>query len=420
MILWAELKSSYLKTIEYQKKLYLPTKFGGLGLINIRDFITALQVSWLKKAIDCSNDIWKIRLRVDTENFVRFDKYNNNGADPVSNIIKSTSRFVSMLTTAENNFLAVPILNNPNFGSGRNLNIKITPELMFMVCNGNLVKAANTTWSNLTDENYNFKSCVTLSNSGFTLNLDTYNRLRTTYNIAKNKFFKPGAVACDLIQYLQKFKSKGISRKLRSVLALGINPDPELSRQIATYSASIMLPVPGNIVTTNWLTAWARTMLPAEVRIFLFKLYSNRLMVNSRASHFNTNINAGCDQCVRAGTLPPPSETVTHLFWDCPTSQKLIKYTGDRILNPGKIISNELFFTGTDRNQPQNEQSKVILIFFDIVRYVIWENKWQKSKISDYLSHERILFLWGSVLRACKKLLTASNNSHLFNFHRDE
>jgi hypothetical protein len=53
-------------------KLYIPPKFGGIGLINIGDFLTALKCTWLKKALLSTDDNWKITIRSVTDNFVNF------------------------------------------------------------------------------------------------------------------------------------------------------------------------------------------------------------------------------------------------------------------------------------------------------------------------------------------------------------
>jgi hypothetical protein len=49
-------------------KLYIPPKLGGIGLINIGDFLTALKCTWLKKALVSTDDNWKITIRTVTDN----------------------------------------------------------------------------------------------------------------------------------------------------------------------------------------------------------------------------------------------------------------------------------------------------------------------------------------------------------------
>jgi hypothetical protein len=42
---------------------YIPPSEGGLGLINLKNFLTGLQASWVKKATQCSRDNWRIDIK---------------------------------------------------------------------------------------------------------------------------------------------------------------------------------------------------------------------------------------------------------------------------------------------------------------------------------------------------------------------
>jgi hypothetical protein len=72
--------------------------------------------------------------------------------------------------------------------------------------------------------------------------------------------------------------------------------------------------------------------------------------------------------------LPAPKETILHLFWECESvstviNNLMIKYLS---VDPDK----NLFFTG--RTGADNF-CKYTMIFCDIVKYSIWESKWQKN-----------------------------------------
>ena len=45
-----------------KKRLYTTPEQGGLGLFDLKDFITALQCTWIKRAFNCCNDNSKLDL----------------------------------------------------------------------------------------------------------------------------------------------------------------------------------------------------------------------------------------------------------------------------------------------------------------------------------------------------------------------
>jgi hypothetical protein len=49
-------------TVIARDRLYIKPKEGGLGLINLSDYVTALQCSWVKRCAAKINDSWRWRL----------------------------------------------------------------------------------------------------------------------------------------------------------------------------------------------------------------------------------------------------------------------------------------------------------------------------------------------------------------------
>jgi hypothetical protein len=94
---------------------------GGLGLINMVDFIKALKCSWFKKAILGTNDNWKITLRMVTENFSNLysvDTSKLECGEVLQNILEAVQFFIKKWDATENNFLTANIVGNTNFGFG--------------------------------------------------------------------------------------------------------------------------------------------------------------------------------------------------------------------------------------------------------------------------------------------------------------
>jgi hypothetical protein len=141
------------------------------------------------------------------------------------------------------------------------------------------------------------------------------------------------------------------------------------------------------------------------LEFFLFKLYSNKLITNAKASNFNENINAGCDFCTLNLILPAAKETYSHLFWDCPVSQALLQKCLRDCLVIDATVSKNFFFTGTDTGEIFNPiKQRIFLTFFDIIKFVIWETKWQKKKFNNAECSSRFNFYIRSHLTANQKI----------------
>ena len=65
-----------------KKRLYTKPDEGGLGLFDLKEFITGLQCTWIKRAFNCCNDNWKFDLICNSDNSVhKVGDFNaNNGS----------------------------------------------------------------------------------------------------------------------------------------------------------------------------------------------------------------------------------------------------------------------------------------------------------------------------------------------------
>jgi hypothetical protein len=162
----------------------------------------------------------------------------------------------------------------------------------------------------------------------------------------------------------------------------------------------------------NSLTAWTKHYLPSDIRAFLFKLYNNRLKVNSRACKFNQAINAGCTFCEMRLNLPVCKETVSHLFWDCATTNESVNYALNYFLSFN--VTKIQFFTG-EITTNNNLLKTGILSLFNVMQYVTWEFKWQKKLPAKSLFLTRVCTIWTGIILSSPTLKRCISNSNLFN-----
>ncbi len=108
-----------------RKKLYLPPSKGGLGLINIKNYITALQCAWIKRTTEHWCDNWRFDIKkasygnpliVNESTFQR-------AANPILyNICSSYGQFAKNFYKKERNYRKALIFKNQMFKRGRNDN----------------------------------------------------------------------------------------------------------------------------------------------------------------------------------------------------------------------------------------------------------------------------------------------------------
>jgi hypothetical protein len=107
------------------RKLYLPPNCGGIGLIKICDYVTALQCAWIKRVTQHWGDNWRYDLKSKCygnpliANSSSFDAVSN----PIlSNICTSFEKFSTEFTKKDNNYKKVLVFKNPLIKRGRNDN----------------------------------------------------------------------------------------------------------------------------------------------------------------------------------------------------------------------------------------------------------------------------------------------------------
>jgi hypothetical protein len=404
-----------------RERIYLPVRSGGIGMIDLRTFLTAQKAGWVKKALASTNDTWKYEINIETNNFNRWDP-EQISLELNKNIIAAALEIRIAYTKINNNFLTVPILNNTNFGTGRGRQRKFDTEFFTTNLNFWDYRTANITWSDLITNSLNFKSHDEINvQLGHQITLATYTQLKSGYEIAKKRFYVEGGKATKFEAYLKRIPLKGAAKKLRRILEHGSDNKVIPARLVKKFSESIGLHEIAEPAKKNMLGLWATTFLPVEIRTFLFKFYSNKLNLNARATHFNLETNAGCDFCILNNILPAPKETAAHLFWDCTVSKKFIDTVHDKYLGPPHSLTKQKFFTGTDViTENSTDTIRAQLIIFDIIKYVLWETKWQKTKLNLSVAVNRFDFLLKTVLGTGKKFKNICTNNNVFYLRRDE
>ena len=78
------------------------------------------------------------------------------------------------------------------------------------------------------------------------------------------------------------------------------------------------------VQTKNFLDVWAYSFLPIEVRNFALLRNNNKLVLNYQLSRFS-NRGTHCTFCFFYPTTYESMETAEHLFFECPSTNSLVK-----------------------------------------------------------------------------------------------
>ena len=99
-----------------KNRMTLPPKLGGLGLFDIIEYITALQVTWCKRVLISTRDCWRVDIVAKGKGSVITINPNEISAvtDPIlNNIALSWEKFTKAYYSININYLLSKVLNNP-------------------------------------------------------------------------------------------------------------------------------------------------------------------------------------------------------------------------------------------------------------------------------------------------------------------
>ena len=214
------------------------------------------------------------------------------------------------------------------------------------------------------------------------IGLDKYDSLRricqdtlvTLENTQREPF--QGKKTSDLITFCNRFK-KG-SKPFRKIL---VGPRKmDIPRHIVTFAGSTETII-GLEMSRHLGGFWGFNFLNNDMRMFLFKLQSGLLGLNSRVAHFIREHSPICTFCRLGGRGDAPDETVLHLFFDCPATENIKDDFFRWYYNQDDnyfISRSELFLIQTENESITGTSVTKTLIAKTFLKY-IWECKTRET-----------------------------------------
>ena len=187
-------------------RIYMPTDLGGLGMIDISEFIISQQVVWIKRAFLLTRDNWRVDLKqICKGNVLSLGK--NDVPDSrfplLSYFAESFESFLKAFNKTNDNLNKSLLVNNPLLKRGRGDNRKI--NLNFFL--GNISRLENQSINKVTVSDVSIGgrllSLDEISlNTGLHFNLATYLRLQEAFFLSRGAFRGPNNSTVVPFQYL--------------------------------------------------------------------------------------------------------------------------------------------------------------------------------------------------------------------------
>jgi hypothetical protein len=400
-------------------RIYRPIHEGGLGMIPLQQYIQGLHCSWFKRAYTMANDNWKFDIHQAYRGDILNIKHGYTDGElgtVLSGLVNSYTAFQHKFTQYGNNYRCVPIINNENFGYGRNQSVKINSQFFgfeLMDRYGQAIRSLK--WDDCTVNGTFVPIRHFNEHVGVPFTREQYYDLKTAYTAAHKKFNKVGATSMDISEFLTSFK-KG-SRKFRRILGYE-KKTYDLSKltQVTSFARITGTNVPGQERLKNMYSIWGRGFISNDVRVFMFKYYNNILGLGNRIAHFVQNVDSRCTFCVLENRTDPVPESFEHVFFSCPSTQSVLKYFFERFFT--RNLGSELYFTGSgvDGNEKENMPFSLTL---DLIRYQIWQCKLNKRKMSAACITDEVSYMINCIRKSNREISEFFEHCTLFTRRND-
>jgi hypothetical protein len=170
-------------------------------------------------------------------------------------------------------------------------NLGLSGQTLYKIC-----------WDDLVTDEKNLLDIGSLGRKIlFNVTRETHIILRQAFTRARKKYYKEGEPCESFLAFLDRKKSKGVSKHIRKFLEYDKKLIHLNTKQISKFGETVGCNTdPDNDGYKKYLlSAWAFTFFPVEIRNFLYKYHCNKLMINARVSKFRPEISAECSFCVK-------------------------------------------------------------------------------------------------------------------------
>jgi hypothetical protein len=411
-----------------KERMYVPVKKGGLGLINLENFLAAQKCSWIRRCFLVINDPWRwdfLRMCNYSLSTVRIENFSKVDNPMLWTIANAVSTFQKKYWLRDENYLEAPIFNNDFVLSEkprpraevpgpvdvarirRNHRNVFYNELLALKIKSLFVDGQIVDFNNF------------VRSTGLPLNGNEYMGLVTAALYARERYGnKPVSNGKNVCIVEAVYSKKGGSKKFRRYFA-----DPSKNKEVTdlqtvkTFYNLVGLQVPDRDVCGVLNSIWNYHHLPNNVRYFAFQFVNNSLPTGNRLmARYRNNperaIDGLCTFCRIQADPDPARESFVHVFYMCPHLQNCLsryfdKYYAENLDDESK---RKILFTGTadgDWSRDTEINSLLNMIFC----CGIWFSKLGKKVPSFTTIEENMLTIFDSCLYISTSLAETATTS---------
>ena len=411
-------------------RYYTPPKYGGLGLIELKSYVAALQCSWIKRCNKSINDTWRWTLAASCNfnmEFLRKGDVDRNLHPVLCDIIDSVFSLQLKFWSRNENFLNAPLIDNyffmraepqrrapvrgcvdrnllgaafydENRGALRKLRLNV------IVRNGNRIASFN----------------ELIAMTGLPFSFNSYLGLATAARFAIKKYsMKNGSNGSTVpLNFILQGVKKGSKRFRKLLMNLNLaGLDISKLRVVRTFFELINCTVPSNSLLETLFSCWNWSFLSNRIRTFSFQFFNNSLGVGARiAARYRNggmNIDQRCTFCVKQGMAVPYREDFNHIFLYCPALTNVREIFFQELVT-GQLNDDErrlVITTGLVPNASGIDCVFNILTSL-LFNYIVWQGKIKKSPPSPATICYEIDNLYNVSMQVNRKLREAASLSN--------
>jgi hypothetical protein len=406
-------------------KLYTPVSQGGLGLICLRDYLTALQCSWIKRVTQHWGDNWRFDIKqkcygnpliADQNSFSPVEK-------PILyNICSSFGRFRTEFYKKDSNYLKALIFKNPMFRRSRDDNR--------LLCEGFFGRDTSfEEMSRIAKLQYNDLFTRGRPKSLHDVNLEfnvnftlvTYMRVHEAlqfYVNSRKNYEESPAVS---LEFFIKSFNRG-SKPFRTILRYAENSRLKIENlnTVTTFFSLIGIPRSEESVLKKCWGMWNSTYFGNVCREFIYKFYNNILGLNSRVCKFVPGHDAECTICIISGeSRPVQQESFVHVFYECVHTDKyrdaMSRALFPETINLADSEKRAFWFLGLLPGPWGCVSNPLVDLTVNLINFNIWNMKLKKTLVPVNVFKDDIIQTVSRKLYLSKELRDARirNNFHI-------
>jgi hypothetical protein len=407
-----------------RKKRYLPPILGGLGLINLKNFITALQCSWIKRTTQHWCDNWRFDIKAACYGnplIANSGTFNRNENPVLFNICESYGSFTSEFYKKDRNYRKALIFKNRMFKRGRN-DDRLLDENFFgrNLSFDELKKIACLKFEDFFTNGRQKTLDLLCDDTGINFSLVTYMRIHESlqFYVLSRRNDEPSPDQ-SVAMFIKSF-SRG-SGPYRRILEYSDVQKIKLSENntVKKFFEFVGIPMLEEPILKHCWSAWNHTFFGNQQREFLYKYFNNILGLNARVAHFVANHSAECSVCI-ANNEPRPiqAETFLHIFFECSHSNRY------------REMAEKEFFPELVQETVENKRTFWLLGIIPhngsyicnqfmqsavfIVNYLVWKSKLSKTVVPVSIFKGDFTYMCRNLLLKSVKLREAKTNAHFF------